>query len=160
MKELIKDNWKPSYFYMRHVTVGQLLPIIKENFIGFFSFISLFGIVGYFTVDDWNGTAYEQGKINLAKGFLGIDTFVWLLIIFAVISWFMRGKERTFTIPRFDKIEWLLFNICTIIFFLIFNYLSWWLAMISYVAMLAIGNIYEEMVYIGKENYEGRNSYD
>jgi hypothetical protein len=48
MKNLIQYNLSPSYFYIRDVTVGQLLPIIKESVIRFF----LFGIVGHFSVDD------------------------------------------------------------------------------------------------------------
>ncbi len=160
MKELIKDNWKPSYFYIRYVTVGQLLPIIKQSIISFFSFIFLFGIVGYFTVDDWNAPGYEQGKINWTNGFLGVDTSFWFLILFAIISWFMKGKERTFKIPRFDKVEWLMFNLCVINFYLIFIYLSWWLAMVNFTAMIILGRAYEDMVYIGKENYQGRSSYD
>ena len=160
MKKIIEDDWKPSYFYIRYVTVGQLLPLIKEGLIGFFSFLILFGIIGYFTVDDWNISAYEQGKVNWSKDFLGIDNIVWFLIIFATISWFMKGKERTFKIPRFDKVEWLLFNLSMIIFVIIFNLLSWSIGMLAFTAMMVIGKTYEDMVYIGKENYKGRSSYD
>ena len=159
-KKINDDDWKPSYFYIRHVTVGQLLPLIKEGLIGFFSFLILFGVVGYFTVDNWNVSGYEQGKVNWSKDFLGIDNIVWFLIIFATISWFMKGKERTFKIPRFDKVEWLLFNLSMIIFVIIFNLLSWYIGMVAFISMMVIGKTYEDMVYIGKENYEGRSSYD
>lgn len=159
-KKINDDDWKPSYFYIRHVTVGQLLPLIKEGLIGFFSFLILFGVVGYFTVDNWNVSGYEQGKVNWSKDFLGIDNIVWFLIIFATISWFMKGEERTFKIPRFDKVEWLLFNLSMIIFVIIFNLLSWYIGMVAFILMMVIGKTYEDMVYIGKENYEGRSSYD
>ena len=160
MEKINKDDWKPSYFYIKHVKVRQLLPLIKEGLIGFFSFLILFGVIGYFTVDDWNTSGYEQGKVNWANGFLGIDTSTWLLILLAIISWFMKGKERTFKIPRFDKVEWLMFNISMVIGALIVNYLSWWIGMMTFIAMIVIGRTYEDMVYIGRENYEGRNSYD
>ena len=160
MKKTIEDNWKPSYFYIKYLTVGQLLPLIKEGLIGFFSFLAVFGIIGYFTVDDWNVSGYEHAKASWANGFLGIDNTIWFLIIFATISWFMKGKERTFKIPRFDKVEWLLFNITTIIYLLILNYSLWWIGMIAFIALIVIGRTYEDMVYIGKENYEGRSSYD
>jgi len=159
-KKINDDDWKPSYFYIRHVTVGQLLPLIKEGLIGFFSLLILFGVVGYFTVDNWNVSGYEQGKVNWSKDFLGIDNIVWFLIIFATISWFMKGEERTFKIPRFDKVEWLLFNLSMIIFVIIFNLLSWYIGMVAFISMMVIGKTYEDMVYIGKENYEGRSSYD
>lgn len=158
MKKIIEEDWKPSYFYIRHVTVGQLLPLIKEGLIGFFSFFFVAGFIGYFTVDDWNTTGYEHAKVNWANGFLGIDIFVWFLIIFATISWFMKGKERTFKIPRFDKVEWLLFNLSIIIGLLVVNYLSWWVGMMTFIAMIVLGRAYEDMVYIGKENYE-KNHY-
>jgi hypothetical protein len=160
MKKTIEENWKPSYFYIRYVTVGQLLPIIKQSLISFFAFIFLFGIIGYFTVDDWNISGYEQGKINWEKGSFGIDASLWFLILFATVSWFMKGKERTFRIPRFDKIEWLMFNLCAINFYLIFSYLSWWLGMVSFAGMIVLGRAYEDMVYIGKENYQGRSFYE
>ena len=159
-KKINDDDWKPTYFYIRHVTVGQLLPLIKEGLIGFFSFLILFGVVGYFTVDNWNVSGYEQGKVNWSKDFLGIDNIVWFLIIFATISWFMKGEERTFKIPRFDKVEWLLFNLSMIIFVIIFNLLSWYIGMVAFISMMVIGKTYEDMVYIGKENYKGRSSYD
>jgi hypothetical protein len=160
MKKIIEEDWKPSYFYIRYVTVGQLLPLIKEGLIGFFSFLILFGIIGYFTVDDWNVSVYEQGKVNWSKNFLGIDNIVWYLIIFAIISWLIKGKERTFKIPRFDKVEWVMINLSMIIFVIIFNLLSWYIGMIAFISMMVIGKTYEDMVYIGKENYEGRSSYD
>jgi hypothetical protein len=50
IKKLIQYNLSPSFFYIRDVIVGELLPIIKESLIRFF----LFGIVGHFSVDDWN----------------------------------------------------------------------------------------------------------
>ena len=160
MKKIIEDNWKPSYFYIKHLTVGQLLPLIKEALIGFFLFLILFGVIGYFTVDDWNAPGYEHAKVNWTNGFLGIDTFAWLLIVFATISWFMKDKERTFKIPRFNKVEWMLFNLLVIIGVLVFNYLSWWAGMMTFIAMIVLGRTYEDMVYIGKENYKGRSSYD
>ena len=160
MKKIIEDDWKPTYFYIRHVTVGQLLPVIKESFMGFFALLILFGIIGYFNVDDWSNPVYEQGKVNWQKDFLGIDKAVWFLIIFAIISWFTKGKERTFKIPRFDKVEWVMINLIMIIYILVFYYLSWWLGMIAFVAIIVLARSYEDMVYIGKENYKGRSSYD
>lgn len=159
MKKINQDNWKPSYFYIKYVTVGQFLPLIKEAVIGFFSFAFLFGIIGYFSVDDWNASGYEQGKINSLKPFLGISHFIWFLIIFAVISWFIRTKERTFTIPRFDKVEWAMANFTVITFVLLFNYASWWICVLAYIAAMVIGKTYDDMRYIGKENYENKN-YD
>ena len=160
MRKIIEEDWKPSYFYIRHVTVGQLLPLIKEGLIGFFGFLIVFGAIGYFTVDDWNVSGYEQSKFHWQNGFLGIDNIIWFLIIFATNSWFMKGREHTFKIPRFDKVEWLMVNLSIVIYMLIFNYLSWWLSLMFFSAIFVIGRTYEDMVYIGKENYEGRSSYD
>lgn len=159
MNKTKEDNWKPTYFYIRHVTVGQLLPLIKEGLLGFFYFIITFVLIGYFIIDDWNITGQERSKQVSQYDFFGIPNIVWFLIIFALISWFLKDRERTFTISRFDKIEWLLINLGLVIFFIIFNYLPLWIGFPSFFAMLIIGRTYEDMVYLGKENYEGRN-YD
>jgi len=157
MKKIIEEDWKPTYFYIRHVTIGQLLPVIKEAFMGFFAILILFGIIGYFNVDDWSAPVYEQSTVNWQKDFLGIDKAVWFLIIFAIISWFIKGKERTFKIPRFDKVEWVMINLIMIIYILVFYYLSWWLGMIAFVAIIVLARSYEDMVYIGRENFKGKN---
>jgi hypothetical protein len=59
---------------------------------------------------------------------------------------------------QFNKVELVLFNLLVIIGVLVFNYLSWWAGMMTFIAMIVLGRTYEDMVYIGKENYE-KNHY-
>ena len=141
----MKDDWKPTYFYIKYVTVGELLPIIKEAFFGYLSVLFFLLVVGFF---------YTPNSANSAKdSFLGITNFFWFLIIFAAVTWFLRGKERIFRIQRYDTIEWVLFNICFCIFVISSKYLEYWGIGIVFATMMFLLRLYEDMVFIGKSKY-------
>lgn len=141
----MKDDWKPTYFYIKYVTIGELLPVIKEAFLGYLSILVVLAMYGIF---------FNPDSTNSSKdSFLGIVNFYWLLIAFAVVTWFMKDKERVFTIKRYDKVEWFLFNICVFIFMASSKYLEYWGIGIVFATMMFFLRVYEEMVFIGRSNF-------
>jgi presenilin-like A22 family membrane protease len=78
-----------------------------------------------------------------------------------LIKLFQEEAKRFISTLKVNKnMANFLFNLSMIIFVIIFNLLSLSIGMLAFIAMMVIGKTYEDMVYIGKENYKGRSSYD
>lgn len=150
-----EKSWKPSYFYIKYATLGQTIPIIKNGIAAFLMWTILMSVIGLLSDDKWNSGNYSPPK---TEDLFGISNNFWYLCIVALITWFMKNKERKIIIPKFDNVEWVLLNLVFFIFFLSGSYLSWWAYSITFIGLVALAYIYEELVLVGKENYKKVNT--
>lgn len=134
---------KSAFFYLKQVTIGQILGVCKSAFWLWLGMSIFFLIFLYVT---------HQGT----SGAVGSDDKFWLLSVVPLLSWVLRGTAvPAFTIPKLTFWSWFLFNLFFLLYVLgwyIISLLPWWASPPFYGAMLPVFLSYIGLVEMGKAN--------
>ena len=99
---------------------------------------------------------FELEKIENIDHFF-LPQWLWLSIVVAALSWFMKGKEIRFVFPVLGIKSWLFFTfLTTSLFFTLYN-LEWWVSLPFVWALVATEVALVALEAKGKENYKRMN---
>lgn len=132
-----------SFFYIKHANMGQFFQALK-NGLNICFWLGLFGVI----------TTYFFGDSRNETSSLGIPNFIWYLGFFAFISWFSRGEEINFKIPRFVFWEWVLLNVVVITLVLSHKYSDQWFNLFYLLFIFLLFFLFFTLYGYGRENLE------
>jgi hypothetical protein len=139
---------KPDYFYVRHVTLGQFFKLLK-GVAGWWLGLSIFAHI--------LGLVFHSAKAVVSEtSFMdSVPKQFWIWLAVAILSWVFKG--HTFTLPKLSFVSWILLNVWLGGAVLADAFLPWWAAATVYQGLFLLGFVYEQLVEIGKANYDSVN---
>lgn len=130
--------------YIPHVTLRQVWNEGKVALLSWLIFTALFGASKYFL--DFNNPEPQNFWNTIPK-------FVWFIIGFGLVTLVMRGQEVKFRLPKSLRL-WALLNLLVVILALGDYLLSDWAMIPLYTAAITAGILLDNLIKVGKENYE------
>jgi hypothetical protein len=138
---------KRDYVYLRYVTISQLTKLVGSVVSWWFG-LSLASVVIGFVFEMAKSVVVRKTLLN------DISTQFWIWLAVAIFSWVLRGQTIPITLPKLSFIEWVLLNLWLGGSAIAHAYLPWWEATPIYWGLLLLGFVYEQLVEMGKTNYE------